>query len=67
MAGFIVPVIVVLVAVLLGASVRLVQRSMSRQAEAERERRPLIIAAAGEFQLSAELAEARPRMRRHRG
>jgi regulator of protease activity HflC (stomatin/prohibitin superfamily) len=34
------------------------QRAMARQAEAERERRAKIIAAEGEFQASAKLAEA---------
>lgn len=38
------------------------KRSMSRQAEAERERRARVIAAEGEYQASARLAEAAQRM-----
>ena len=41
------------------------QRSMARQAEAERERRSKIIAAEGEFQASTRLAEAAAVMGRH--
>lgn len=41
------------------------QRAMAKQAEAERERRSKIIAAEGEFQSSARLAEAADIMERH--
>jgi len=41
------------------------QRAMAKQAEAERERRAKIIAAEGEFQASARLAEAADIMGRH--
>lgn len=48
------------------------KRSMSRQAEAERERRARVIADDGEFQASAKLAQAAeamatPRARSHSG
>jgi regulator of protease activity HflC (stomatin/prohibitin superfamily) len=41
------------------------QRAMARQAEAERERRSKIIAAEGEYQASARLAEAADIMSQH--
>ena len=41
------------------------QRAMARQAEAERERRSKVIAAEGEYQASARLAEAADTMGRH--
>ena len=41
------------------------QRSMAKQAEAERERRAKIIAAEGEFQASAKLSEAAEIIDRH--
>src|SRR4029450_9413351 len=41
------------------------QRAMARQAEAERERRSKIIAAAGEYQASTRLAEAADIMSQH--
>jgi hypothetical protein len=41
------------------------QRAMARQAEAERERRAKIIAAAGEFEAAAKLSEAAEVMGKH--